>query len=519
MQSLQRSMPCMASRAMIRACTKQAYGFHRNGNIQIIRHAYSKSKSKATANTTPSSNSNNKKPSPKPLPFQPAQSQSKASNNSSRVSKNENESQQDNNKKSSMRDLVRERWIYLLGAGAAVVCLGYFTASLTMYWRQEPAPCYPFGCEPDTPTGRPSIQSPYEFDMHLDKSEHRFGITKLRRQLGALAHGHVLEVAIGTGRNFEFYDWGVVTKALLTSEEREKRGKKSSGWLPAWAGGSGDGKDADDEKSDNAILSFTGVDVSPGMLDIALRRVRQLVPHMHELIPKNPSFAMLVARQRDARASSQRGGGGGHVLSFLSERIRLLQSDVQTGLPAPPNLPSTPSSSTSASSTPTSTSSLSSSSSSPQKYDTILQTFGLCSVRDPVALLTSMASVLQPETGRILLLEHGRSIWDIVNGLLDRGARSHHERFGCWWNRDIEVIIYEAARRVPGLEILRFERPGWITGGTHIVVEMRLNNNSIDANKGDGGKGGGKDEKTATGWAQVLPSLLTTKGGDESKKN
>ncbi|KAI0503124.1 hypothetical protein F5B22DRAFT_564300 [Xylaria bambusicola] len=408
-----------------------------------------------------------RKPVTKPLPYQPTQP--KAADTQQK--------QYRRNEKAPLSDLMRERWFAMLGFGTALACLGYFTTSLTMYWRTEPAPCYPLGCEPTVPTGRPSIQSPYEFDMHLDKSEWRYGITRLRRELGASVRGHVLEVAIGTGRNFEFYGWDAVTASLLSPEEQRKKTKKQ-------------GKSSSD---DDAVLSFTGVDISPGMLDIALLRVRQVVPHMSSEIPKKPSFAMLASKYSDDKD----GKSHGHVVSLLSDRIRLLQSDVSSGLPSPPAPPS-PSNSA------PSTSSL------PQKYDTIIQTFGLCSVQDPVSLLSTMAASLQPDTGRILLLEHGRSIWSFVNGLLDRGARQHHERFGCWWNRDIEVIVTEASRRIPGLEIVRLERPGWTTAGTHVVVELRVTKQQqgeIDA---------GKKEK-ATGW---FPSVLSTKQAtDESKKS
>ncbi|KAI3321106.1 hypothetical protein HD806DRAFT_504634 [Xylariaceae sp. AK1471] len=471
MQPLFGGMPCTAARVLSRSCRGYSHNFRRHEGILIRRHASSKIASSG------------RKPASKPLPFQPGSGQSRA--------QKPNPHTQQKSEKRPMTDLLRERWIYLFGSGAALLCLGYFTASLTMYWRQEPAPCYPFGCEPDPPTGRPSIQSPYEFDLHLDKSEHRFGITKLRRELGAAARGHVLEVAIGTGRNFEFYNWDTMTDSLTTPEEREKARAKSSSWLPFRA------DYGDKEKQE--VLSFTGVDISPGMLDIALRRMRQVIPHMGGQIPKKPSFAILAAKQRDGEKLQS-----GHVVSFLSDKIRLLQSDVQSALPAPPTLSSSSTSPLDSDSPAISTPLI------PQKYDTILQTFGLCSVRDPVSLLSLMASSLQPNTGRILLLEHGRSIWDLVNGLLDRGARGHHERFGCWWNRDIEVIVNEAARRVPGLEVLRLERPGWTTAGTHVVVELRVRD--ADA-KNEEAK-----EQKVTGWASIFPSLLSTKAVDDSKK-
>ncbi|KAI1124745.1 hypothetical protein F5Y10DRAFT_23340 [Nemania abortiva] len=495
MQPLYSSMPCTAARALTRnsRVLRSSYGFKYQsyeGILLIRRHASSKA-------STPS-----KKPAPKPLPYQPTQSRVQAhARTQQKQHEQKQQQQQSRNEKATIADLVRDRWFAILGFGSALGCLGYFTASLTIYWRSEPAPCYPLGCEPETPTGRPSIQSPYEFDLHLDKSEWRYGITKLRREISAAARGHVLEVAIGTGRNLEFYPWDVVTESLITPEEKVKAG--SSSWIPGWGGKDRKGSESPPRHDDGAVLSFTGVDISPGMLDITLQRIRQVVPHMEGQLPRKPSFAILAAKN-GASQNPQ-----GHVVSFLADRIRLLQADVQTALPAPPTLPPSPPSSPSppGDTKPSHTAS----SPSPQKYDTILQTFGLCSVQDPVSLLSLMASSLQPNTGRILLLEHGRSIWDVVNGLLDRGARAHHERFGCWWNRDIEIIVSEAAQRVPGLEILRLERPGWATAGTHVLVELRV------VDPGAKSEPEPKEQKP-TGWASLLPSLLTMKPADDPKR-
>ncbi|KAI0105242.1 hypothetical protein GGR51DRAFT_195851 [Nemania sp. FL0031] len=509
MQLLHNSMPCTTARALTRNSRAliNIYGFRcqSHGQILLIRqHASSKA-------PTPS-----RKPAPKPLPYQPTQTKAqldarmyqKQQEQQEKEKQQQQQQQRKRNEKAPISDLVRERWFAMLGFGSALGCLGYFAASLTMYWRSDPAPCYPLGCEPETPTGRPSIQSPYEFDLHLDKSEWRYGITKLRREIGAEVRGHVLEVAIGTGRNMEFYPWDVITESLATPKERAKARAKararSSSWIPGLGGKDRKGSDTS-RQSNGAVLSFTGVDISPGMLDITLQRIRQIVPHMETQIPKKPSFAILAAKNGGSQNPQ------GHVVSFLADRIRLWQSDVQTALPAPPTLSPSPSSSPSPPDQKPSPSPSHTASQSPQKYDTILQTFGLCSVQDPVSLLSLMASSLQPNTGRILLLEHGRSIWDVVNGLLDRGARAHHERFGCWWNRDIEVIVHEAVRRVPGLEILRLERPGWATAGTHVVVELRVVDASAESEPE-------LKERKPTGWASLLPSLLSTKSGDDPKK-
>ncbi|KAI1768646.1 hypothetical protein GGR53DRAFT_384560 [Hypoxylon sp. FL1150] len=475
-----------------------AQGCRRGGNSLRWAGAERSCRRYATKRTPPPPPPPRQPPaSPKPLPFQPARptksSKPKATSTPTPRSTQDASPRSpppssrgaDEDKRRPMSELVRNRWFPLFGAGAAAMCVGLFTVSLLTYWKSHPAEHWLPGQEPATPTGRPSIQSPREFDQHLDKSEWRYGITKLRRRIASeMAHGHVLEVAVGTGRNFDYYDWSVVTGDLEPAKKEEK-----SSWF-GWVGS--DEKKGEKEKEQkgvrqetgkgeekksptsspppspppvkaktqnkppnkNALLSFTGLDISPPMLDLALTRIRQVVPHMENQIPKKPTFASL-ASNNDA-------------VTLANNRIRLLKADAQAPLPAPPSF--SPSSSPSSSSSPTP----SPSPSHPQKYDTIIQTFGLCSVRDPILLLSNMASRVRPETGRIVLLEHGRSWWGLVNGFLDRSAREHFERFGCWWNRDIEVVVRAAERAVPGLEVLRLERPGWVTMGTHVLVEMRV---------------------------------------------
>jgi len=58
-------------------------------------------------------------------------------------------------------------------------------------------------------------------------------------------------------------------------------------------------------------------------------------------------------------------------------------------------------------------------------FDTVVDTFGLCSYDDPVTVLKEMARVCKPD-GKILLLEHGRSkTYDFVTKYLDRNAERH----------------------------------------------------------------------------------------------
>ena len=119
----------------------------------------------------------------------------------------------------------------------------------------------------------------------------------------------------------------------------------------------------------------------------------------------------------------------------------------------------------------------------PRSFDTVVDTFGLCSFEDPVAALREMARVCRSEEvvedederraaseggggggGRIFLLEHGRSAshaW--LSNILDHFAAAHAERWGCYWNRDILALVREA-----GLEVV--EARTFHLGTTHWIV-------------------------------------------------
>ncbi len=73
-------------------------------------------------------------------------------------------------------------------------------------------------------------------------------------------------------------------------------------------------------------------------------------------------------------------------------------------------------------------------------FDTVVDTFGLCSMDNPVEALREMQRVCKPD-GTILLLEHGRGTWDFINSILDRSAERHADNYGCWYNRDIPSIV------------------------------------------------------------------------------
>lgn len=79
-----------------------------------------------------------------------------------------------------------------------------------------------------------------------------------------------------------------------------------------------------------------------------------------------------------------------------------------------------------------------------QAFDTVVDTFGLCSFNDPVASLQEMARVCKPD-GKVILLEHGRSkSWDFITNHLDKHAETHAKNWGCVWNRDLDQIIADS---------------------------------------------------------------------------
>lgn len=84
--------------------------------------------------------------------------------------------------------------------------------------------------------------------------------------------------------------------------------------------------------------------------------------------------------------------------------------------------------------------------------DTVVSTWTLCTIPDPVAALSEMRRVLKPE-GRLIFIEHGRSP--------DPRVRAWQERLtplwrrlggGCNLNRKIDELIVDA-----GLTITRLE--------------------------------------------------------------
>ncbi|KAJ4413615.1 hypothetical protein N0V82_008437 [Gnomoniopsis sp. IMI 355080] len=401
----------------------------------------------------------------------------------------------------TLSELLTQRRIPLVAAGLAAMVIGSYVSLLVMSATSDPHnddDAATAGHDCCTPTGRPldvrqGRITALVFDQELNQSESRMGIKGLRKLMGGLARGHVLEVAVGTGRNVDFIDWDEIRATapppplLLAGdgEEKERQEVKSEIDLEKdrvlrrmKKKGKGLVLPGDEAPE---VVSYTGVDVSTDVLEVAWDKLRKAMP---ELIPRrrrrSPEESQAkeqaqrpvspqqpIATTTSSAVANQQPTLPDEILAanIGAGRIRLYRSDAQVRLPNPPALTSHDSSCVHP---------------APRYYDTVLQNFGLCSVADPSRLLANMAAVVRPGSGRIYLLEHGRGSYGWLNSLLDKFAPGHFRKYGCWWNRDIEEIVRRAEKDVPGLEVVRVDRPLWLQGGTVLWIELRLNPSRIE---------------------------------------
>lgn len=110
-----------------------------------------------------------------------------------------------------------------------------------------------------------------------------------------------------------------------------------------------------------------------------------------------------------------------------------------------------------------------------RSFDTIVDTYGVCSFNDPVQAVKEMGRVCKTD-GKILLLEHGRSnsfSW-LNKYLLDKYQLEHTWKYGCTWNRDITKIVTDA-----GLNIETEKRVHFGTN-VFIIATPKIQNNEIE---------------------------------------
>lgn len=80
-------------------------------------------------------------------------------------------------------------------------------------------------------------------------------------------------------------------------------------------------------------------------------------------------------------------------------------------------------------------------------FDTVVSSFAACTFPDPVAAVREMARVCR-KSGRVLMLEHGRSSIEPFGWWQDEFADFQARHLGCHWNREPLEIAQEAGLRV-----------------------------------------------------------------------
>ncbi|KAL9581776.1 MAG: hypothetical protein Q9212_003693 [Teloschistes hypoglaucus] len=71
------------------------------------------------------------------------------------------------------------------------------------------------------------------FDQEVDSTEWLMGVTKMRRRIVEKAHGNVLEAAVGTGRNSDFYDLSRIKSLTLLDQSQEMLEVARAKWKKA----------------------------------------------------------------------------------------------------------------------------------------------------------------------------------------------------------------------------------------------------------------------------------------------
>ena len=100
------------------------------------------------------------------------------------------------------------------------------------------------------------------------------------------------------------------------------------------------------------------------------------------------------------------------------------------------------------------------------RFDTVVDSFGLCSCEDPAAALAEMRRCCKPG-GRVLLLEHGvSSFYPLALWQRHRLGR-HVQKWGCYWDRDILGLVGAS-----GLKIVEQQRRH--LGTTYVLSASRL---------------------------------------------
>ena len=280
-----------------------------------------------------------------------------------------------------IREANSRRRRTLLLSGAGLVFSTAASSALASAFPPPPPPPPPLS----SASSLDSIRSAYDsYSSDYDSLDggalaDLLGFTRLRKKAVCSARGRVLELAAGTGLS-----------------------------LPLYYNDAGDVEE--DSSSSSVVTSLTAVDLSPGMLSVARKRIEDLG----------------LGTRRRGRGSS----------SSPSPRL------------PPPVLVAAD-----AASLPFADSA----------FDTVVDTFSLCVFPEPLRALREARRVLEKTKGKLVLVEHSRVssnralalYQDVTAGLI---ASSKGGGKGCVWNQDVPKLLREA-----GFEVEVEER---VAGGT-----------------------------------------------------
>ncbi|KAI7829381.1 S-adenosyl-L-methionine-dependent methyltransferase [Gamsiella multidivaricata] len=228
------------------------------------------------------------------------------------------------------------------------------------------------------------------YDKEVGLHEYLLGIQRRRKRLLQQATGRVLEIASGTGRNVDYYPKGCCGEIVFS-------------------------------------------DFSEGMMEVLKRKVEESELGRRWDYQRRRGKQLEGERRAQLRHQQQAGDMATATTTTATTAAAQPTQVVETELrfqtmnaaaiPYPD-----------------------------QSFDTVVDTFGLCSFEDPVQVLKEMKRVLRPG-GKLLLLEHGNSSWGFMKDMQAKQLDRHVHKYGCYWNREIEEIVQEA-----GLEVVEEER-------------------------------------------------------------
>ncbi|CAD7929551.1 unnamed protein product [Amoebophrya sp. A120] len=280
-----------------------------------------------------------------------------------------------------------------------------------------------------------------DWDRIMEKDEYLTGVWWYRRYLVAgFARGHVLEVACGTGRNLHYYDPTLVKSLTLLdysdamlAETREKvrsdpELQKSCSLVAAeldeaepprvdvegttTGGGkntaeviSGGNQNAQ-TLSDSSFVPAWIRNSEPGVLFASLKR--SVSAAVHDRQNRRSCCGEQEARHHDVVENSAQHPGG-------AMQVRLQQGSAESE----------------------------DSLQSLGQFDSVVETFGLCSYGDPEGALQTMWQRVRPG-GRLILLEHGqpkKGLFGLVRKYSEIAMVPNLHRYGCNANLDILGII------------------------------------------------------------------------------